>query len=255
MTSWYRLEPNSADADLDESVQARVADPLWALARQWQLGEFKGEDAASPVHLRARLHTSRIATFRNDAVPDAEVEQFASHTPLNCRVEAEQVLDGPAAILLAAEAGVQFLRRLDRADLGDLRRAVDWPAVLGFDASTSDGALGRLPAREADPARTDRPTRAGRPPAVPVDAAGLRALAPAGVIVDAERLAAVLHTWRGEYAGRIAGPQESGDCWSDERFEYQFSLGVATGDGEVVLRADEYPGGQLDWYALRVADG
>lgn len=41
------LEPGRAD--VDEGLRARVADPVWFLARQWQLGEHRGEDASSPV--------------------------------------------------------------------------------------------------------------------------------------------------------------------------------------------------------------
>ena len=34
--TWYRLEPNTVDTDVEEGIQARIADPLWLLARQWQ---------------------------------------------------------------------------------------------------------------------------------------------------------------------------------------------------------------------------
>lgn len=43
------LEPAPASVDLDQGFRARVADPAWFLARQWQLGEHRGEDASSPV--------------------------------------------------------------------------------------------------------------------------------------------------------------------------------------------------------------
>ena len=39
-----------------ESVSARVFDPLWLLTRQWQVGEFQGEDAGMPVLARVRAH-------------------------------------------------------------------------------------------------------------------------------------------------------------------------------------------------------
>ncbi|MEO8774891.1 MAG: hypothetical protein ABI468_01080 [Candidatus Nanopelagicales bacterium] len=41
------LEPGRPD--IDEGLRARVGDPVWFLARQWQLGEHRGEDASSPV--------------------------------------------------------------------------------------------------------------------------------------------------------------------------------------------------------------
>jgi hypothetical protein len=41
------LEPRRSDSD--EGLRARVADPVWFLTRQWELGEHQGEDASSPV--------------------------------------------------------------------------------------------------------------------------------------------------------------------------------------------------------------
>ena len=38
------IEPGRPD--IDEGMRARVADPVWFLARQWQLGEQRGEDAS-----------------------------------------------------------------------------------------------------------------------------------------------------------------------------------------------------------------
>ena len=69
ITNWTRLEPdtqtNVLDVDLAEGVTARLADPLWMLGRQWQMGELTGEDAASPVvaHLEASSYalTSVVA--------------------------------------------------------------------------------------------------------------------------------------------------------------------------------------------------
>ena len=43
------LEPHGVGTDLDAGLRARVADPVWFLSRQWQLGEHQGEDASSPV--------------------------------------------------------------------------------------------------------------------------------------------------------------------------------------------------------------
>lgn len=47
-----RLEPIRPGGDLGRGFRAEIADPLWFLARQWQLGEHQGEDAASPVLVR-----------------------------------------------------------------------------------------------------------------------------------------------------------------------------------------------------------
>jgi hypothetical protein len=50
----FRLEPVHTYADLRRGIAAEVADPVWFLGRQWQLGEHHGEDAASPVRVQYR---------------------------------------------------------------------------------------------------------------------------------------------------------------------------------------------------------
>ncbi|MGW1365122.1 hypothetical protein ACWCQP_48085 [Streptomyces chartreusis] len=47
-----RLEPIRPVTDLDRGFRAEVADPVWFLARQWQLGEHQGEDTGSPTLVR-----------------------------------------------------------------------------------------------------------------------------------------------------------------------------------------------------------
>ena len=85
---WDRIEPHTRDVDLEEGLQARIADPLWLLARQWQVGEFRGEDAASPVHVRLEVEHAALQSFRNDARPGAPAEPFAQGRPLEmlCRI-------------------------------------------------------------------------------------------------------------------------------------------------------------------------
>ena len=60
ITFWNRLEPRSRASDITEALAARVRDPAWLLARQWQLGEFAGEDAASPAYIKVAGTTSKV---------------------------------------------------------------------------------------------------------------------------------------------------------------------------------------------------
>src|SRR3954453_24029464 len=48
VTSWTRLEPRTRSEKLP-GLDARIADPLWLLGRQWQMGELQGEEAGTPV--------------------------------------------------------------------------------------------------------------------------------------------------------------------------------------------------------------
>ena len=49
ITSWTRIEPHTRSHEMADALQARVRDPLWMLTRQWQFGEFQGENTGSSL--------------------------------------------------------------------------------------------------------------------------------------------------------------------------------------------------------------
>jgi hypothetical protein len=69
ITFWRRFEPRPRENDLKPSFAAEIRDPAWFLARQWQLAEFRGEDAASPAYVEYFGKVSKLprwAPGRND---------------------------------------------------------------------------------------------------------------------------------------------------------------------------------------------
>jgi len=119
ITTWMRLEPRSRNADMNAGLQARIYDPLWLLARQWQVGEFQGEDNGSPASARWHGESSRFTRYYPGTLADktpVEGQVFDSNTvPLETLVERERVRPEPGKLeklRFAAEAGQQFLRIL-----------------------------------------------------------------------------------------------------------------------------------------------
>lgn len=243
--TWDRLEPHTRSEELEEGLSARVADPLWMLARQWQMGEFRGEDAASPVHVRVDVRAARISTYRNEAVKSPVVEAFDTGAPLEARVECEAVKSGPSAVALAAEAGAALLRRVDRAGLGALRAKVR----EAFPITVSDDMLVGLPAREAHKLALLARRAVNGETLASADAASIRALAPSPR--DGDALVSLWRGWKKAEARRFVEPGGD-DAWVDDRLEYSFSIAATTNDREVVLSAEEHPGGHLDWYSFDV---
>jgi hypothetical protein len=90
ITNWTRLEPQPRDATLARSLQAQVRDPLWMLTRQWQLGEFEGNDAGSPVQATMGIETQPITGYR-PGPPGGAVQAYAAAPPLEVHVEREAV--------------------------------------------------------------------------------------------------------------------------------------------------------------------
>jgi hypothetical protein len=82
---YRRLEPDASKRDLDKGFAAEVADPLWFLTRQWQLGEHQGEDASSPVKVICKyaevpleLPSTSVdaSSYPTEALVEAEPEQW-----------------------------------------------------------------------------------------------------------------------------------------------------------------------------------
>src|SRR5207245_7558878 len=67
ITFWNRLEPRPrSPGSVRDTLAARVRDPVWMLTRQWQMGEFRGEDAGSPANVRIATKTKSRAERGTD---------------------------------------------------------------------------------------------------------------------------------------------------------------------------------------------
>jgi hypothetical protein len=67
ITFWNRLEPRPRSTNIGPALSARVRDPLWMLTRQWQFGEFQGEDAAAPAYVQINATDGRLLGWQRDA--------------------------------------------------------------------------------------------------------------------------------------------------------------------------------------------
>ena len=247
--SWQRLESSTVGADLLEGPEARVADALWLVGRQWQVGELTGEDAASPALIEAAVAHTPITRFRPGppAGGGPVVERGAGGLPLETAVEREGVRDGPAAPRLAAEAGLQLRRLLTAAEapddlLASLRRAfpLRLPPGDGLDP------VGRLQLELLARRSLDAPALAAALAGGP-RAADLPPI-PAGDVRDA------VDAWEAWYAGLVSEPGAGTRSWDPRRMEYRFQVAAgAARDREIQLDAPEYAGGRLDWDAFDVA--
>jgi hypothetical protein len=247
--TWSRLEGTSVDAALSEGAEARIADPLWSIGRQWQVGELTGDDAASPVLVECQVRFTPITRFQPGPPGGGGpvLSRGMLGVPIETAVEREPVRDGPAAARLSAEAGLQLLRMLDRAGAPPAARTelrARFPLALppddGLDPHGRE-QLELLAAGSFDAAALAR-LDAGDP-------AGIGAL-------DRGRPRTVLLTWLGWYGARFSEPPDGSGAWEPRRMEYRFAMSACPAPGEeVVLEAGEYPGGRLDWDAFDVGGG
>ncbi len=268
ITSWMRLEPRSRNAEMKTSLQAAVYDPLWLLARQWQMGEFQGEDNGSPVIARWRADTAPLTRYRAGTPapgnPGSPGAYDARRVPLETLVERETVRPAatqpgkPDRLRLAAEAGEHFLRLVEVQ-----------PVSKNYDDAIV-GHFAFLPPSDADRKDLDASSLAYLDlvgPRVPDGRRLYAALRPApGAAIklppdlpilpadtaEVEKAAAAWLTW---YESLCSEPAVGDSPWVPERLEYAFSVSARLSDGEQVLSAREYADGRLDWYDFDVDPG
>lgn len=247
ITAWTRLEPRVRRDDPAIALEARVHDPLWLLARQWQVGEFAAEDAGSPLQVQARIERAPLTRYLPGAPTDetAGVPYDPAHLPLETLVERESI---PMDRRLACEAGLRFLRLLDSHDARDYGPdfVAQYPLLPPSEGNPVDPETARLlrlaSGRVPDGARLAADLRASPgelPASLPIEAE------------DREKVRRAVDAWLAWLHGRApTSPEGATSAWVPERLEYVFAVAAPTSDGERVLVAPEYANGYLDWHSF-----
>jgi hypothetical protein len=245
VTIWNRLEPASRPADVSAGLEARLYDPLWLLGRQWQMREFAGQDAGSPVTVTLAVDAYELTRYFGGGVaPDGVMAGTALNNravPLEALAERE-----PRARLrwrLAADAGAHFERCLDRHQV--VEHAAAFRAQYALTSGPAPGRMidGGLLAVALRPALHPD---AGAP--------GLPARPPIPLEDQADVVAAGLE-WLQWFDALVARPEAGESAWRTDRLEYEFCAATATPEREIVMTAQNYPGGNLDWYDFTIRYG
>ena len=261
ITTWMRLEPGCRNPDMSAGLQARIYDPLWLLARQWQLGEFQGEDNGSPAIANLEAESSLLTRFHMGAIArntqlKAPLFDFTK-TPLETIVEREQVrpagAEKPDGLRLAVEAGLYFLRLLE-AQMGShryreefVRRFVLAEKNRGTLDDDSSSYLDLMAGRCLDGRQLYAEFNLvnNRKTTLPVDLQILD--------VDETKVQQAVVSWLSWYESLFSEPDVVGSCWLPERMEYGFTVTAPMSDAsEMSLTAQEYSAGNLDWYDFDV---
>jgi hypothetical protein len=260
LTRWNRLEGRPRAIDFDRSLKAEVRDALWMLTRQWQMGEFQGDDAGTPAFVKTHYAYARLEGYQPDGHPQVP---FTDETPLEARVEARPIPFQAGSIPLSLDLrllmGRRWLKLTTSRGMG------------GFNSQF----ITRYAVRSPDPTRVEDTPICSNPETWQQFAAA------AGRLMDGWQLYAHRkaggHAWDGLpipvvqrddfddlvdewitwfdhlfYQPTALPGGEAADAWRPEYLEYQFTLTAPQRGGEQRLTADEYYHGRLDWYNLDV---
>jgi hypothetical protein len=234
---------------MQRSLQAQVRDPAWFLARQWQMAEFFGDDAGSPVQATLGVEQRSVTTYR-PGPDDAKTTPLDPKLPVEVHVERE-------AVALQMRGSVQSGNYFETLVRGG---AVANPAgvIAAFRQAFKIGA------QPPDTTYADS------------DCLRFRSIA-AGRVTDGEALYQTLNAIAAGQAPDIPLPPEAGNpgmaqvlndfvdfrkslftepvqdtAWQSQRLQYDFALGSPLPQENLLLNAPDFPGGHLDWYSFNL---
>jgi hypothetical protein len=252
VTSWTRLEPQPRDASMTRSLQAQIRDPLWMLARQWQVGEFLGLDAGSPVAATLAGETQTVTTYQPGPNASATVA-LDPNLPLEVHVERESValkLRGSvqlgfyfeALVRQAGIAGADALIAAFRTSF-PIAPALPDPTYSPVAAVRFRSLMaGRVTDGEALYSSAVA-VAAGNVPPIPLPAEASNSGMPAV-------LAAFV-----QYRASLFTEPNADSAWQDTQLDYDFVLGSPAPNQNLLLNAPSFPGGHLDWYSFALQTG
>ena len=234
MIPWTRIEPDNSDPTLRAGARAELADPLWLLARQWQMGEFRGEDVGTPVlaTLETATDGAQVLIAGSTVLP-----LHAGSDPVESLIEREA--PAPPDVSLRLHGAMVFAELMAEARLKTFLNKCVALFPLRADASvTADAgaALAALAARLVDAEAL-------------LDALRDGAAALAGRLrmprAKEAAFAAACARWAQWYGARrgVGG----GIAWSDADAAHHAALRTGAG---AELRIAAHRGGTLDWSAF-----
>jgi hypothetical protein len=262
VTLWNRLEGRPRTVNFDRAMKAEVHDALWMLSKQWQMGEFIGDDAGSPVIAKTHLHTTRLTKYQAGEEP---AEPLQRQIPLEATVE-----NRPIAFERAGQAISLDIRLLMGRQWLKLVQPVD--PNLKADYIDRFGIDPPDPTQETDAAICAHPRVWQQFAAVATRSmdgytlyahlkldAGNSAhegIGSADTPQKRDELDALAEKWVAWFENLFLQPLEADNpSWRPAYLEHQFACAAPTGDGdggEKVLTAEEYYHGHLDWYNLDI---
>ena len=254
IVAYNRLEPNPRSSDFERSLRAEVRDALWMLCRQWQFGEFQGEDAATPVSARI---LGEHTPMDRVGFPGGRILPYNEQVPLEAVIEREPLKPD---LYLAVQMGLYYLRLMRAKSLiSYLARLVDhYPLTYSIDRNDTE-------AQQLQKANQGRRFDGFKLylDSVTVDSGESRSRfalwldAPANGDISATDKASLL-----DAAQQLAGwflrvysqaEQPTDSAWLSSQLDYQTSIASPPQPAQRVLLADQYVGGHLDWYSFDLA--
>jgi len=246
ITAFNRLEASPRSTDFTRSLRAEVRDAMWMITRQWQLGEFQGEDAATPVGARILSVQRQVDRV---AIGTGPVQPYDDSIPIETRVERERLVGDLGLAIEIARSFWKSSPDVVAANRGALINK--YPLTFVPDANDYAGTQLYAAANtrwwDGYAMYVDMTTAGVNPPASRFrDWLDGEATISGADKTTLDSLTVGLLAW---FARTYSQPNVVENAWKTRQLEYAFSVATPTAQ-QSVLVADEYYQGRVDWYSF-----
>jgi len=260
-----RLEGRPRTHDFARALKAEVRDALWMLTRQWQMGEFKGDDAGSVVSSKVFVDKTMLTKYQPAKYP---AEGFDHSVPLETKAEQRRIPfkagDLEISLNVRLLMGRHWLKLLTKKGVSvEVKQKYFENFVLyNPDPNNRDDVYycgtkkswrkyAALATRHIDGKKLYDSIVKDREQHVPdivIDPTLRNTLLELGdrFIIWFDNL------FYQPNRGQGTEDEEIRDAWLPSNLEYQFSCSAPIQDGEKVFTSKEYYHGHLDWYNFSV---
>jgi hypothetical protein len=254
---WNRLEGRPRTLNFDRALRAEVRDALWMISKQWQMGEFRGEDAGAPVFAKVHIKTTKLTKYQ---AADHSVQNYEQNVPLEAKVEQRKIpfaWDNKEMRLdIRLEAGRFWLKlikdnlldgyknkyiQLYKFELPSKDKPSDfiyahkevWQQYAAISGRAMDGIKLYLYLKESLSHKasdsidsTMDPTKKSK----------------------LDELGKTFTDWFQSLY--YESDLEENNAWKPSQLEYQFTCSAPSGNQEKILTSEEYYQGNLEWYSF-----
>lgn len=266
--AWNRLEPRPRQSEFDKVLESGVYDALWMLTRQWQFGEFQGEDTGSAIFARIRMLTTPISRIKpangtaqaySDSVPlEERIENLPYRPDFKSKLEAAfmfmKCLDSAAIKLnVGGYSSKAFKTRLKTLyplnNIDPVQNADSNEVIINKTESLSNEYLVDIVNASAD-RYFDGFLLHESLDDIPKAVKDITNNNPAHTAFVAQAVSDYEIWFKKNFA---PGSNSNDKAWLPRQLEYQFACASPGEDGNnVVLSANEYYSGDLDWHSFDV---
>lgn len=256
ITMWNRLEGRPRTHNFNKALKSEVRDALWMICKQWQMGEFKGEDAGTAVFSKIKIDSTEINELSPANSPFTKldkslpIETIIEQRSINFERDTQNI-----GLDIRLQLGNYWYKLLKRESLGSYySQYVD---LYGFKLGAKDRATDQIFAHKEElqqwMAISGR-TIDGFEIIKHIDNGNE---ASSGIILSDTDHKPILNEIGQKlikyYRQNFTQPSTQDDnSWQPDRLEYKAAAKASNSESVDTLVAEEYYHGHLDWYAFNL---